>query len=196
MADKETLPDLVLRDISSQISNLLPGLIQQQPSPPESMDLRESFAVWTLDLAAPSEMRQDSAFPARETGSWHHQILFDGTPAAHAESVITCDGELRVAEVSISPLAGIVDKAIDWAESLEGAVTVRLLALPALLIYTFWLVERKQIYIIDAFPEFVDLQPGSLLSEQDFVSVLYSNLVSLEDKQGALAETKEEPLEG
>jgi hypothetical protein len=184
MADKQTLPDNVLKNISNQIGDLLPGLIQQLSTPPKTVELRESFAVWTLDLfVQKTEMRSNSQFPARETGGWHHQILFDGAAAAHAESIMLDSGELRVGEVSISPLAKKVDEAIDWAESLHGSMTVRLLELPSLLIYTFWLVESQQIYIIDSFPTFVDLKPGSLLSERDFESFLFSNLQSLEPSE-------------
>lgn len=178
MANKETLPDDLRDTVCLQIGDLLPGLYLKQSPAPKAVQLRESFTVWALDLSAPAEsVASNLSFPAREAHYWHHQILFDGKAEAYAESVLLDSGSLRVAEVSISPLAQKIDAAIDWVErQVDDSVLVRFLALPAFLLYTFWLVDRQQIYIIDAFPELVHLKPGQLLHEDEFLAVLRADI--------------------
>jgi hypothetical protein len=185
MAFKEKLPNDLLSDISNQISDFLPGLYEPPSRQPKLVEMRESFAVWTLDLpASPKRTAPDQEFPAYDTGYWHHQILFDGKAAGHAESEMTESRSLSLHEVSISPLAKKIDDAIEWAEKkVKQPVLLRLLALPSLLIYTFWLVDLHKIYIIDAFPDFIHLQTGKLLSEKKFLSLLYKDLEAFESKR-------------
>jgi len=190
MTVKDDLPDQVLDSISHQIGMLLPGLLQRQPAPPVSVALAESFEVWTLDLPKAVDALEPLAFPVRKARYWHHQVLFDGEVKAHAKSQMSPSQQARVLQVSISPLAKKIDAAIEWVESPErewatsDLVHVQLLAVESLLIYTFRLVEPKKVYVIDAFPGFVNLQPGQLLDEVGFLAALYSDLRSQKENYG------------
>lgn len=183
MLVKENLPEARLETISKQITGMLAGLLDKRASQPNSMQLRESFAIWTLNLRDLTDNPpKDAGLPALETGYWHHQILFDGKPKAHARSEVFPKRPARVREVAISPLAKKIDDAIEFVESPErdwassDVVHVQLLALPSLLIYTFRLVEPKKVYLIDAFPEFISLKQGRLFDEGSFLASLYSDL--------------------
>jgi hypothetical protein len=199
MIVKETLPKEVKETIKEQIGYMLPGLFHQQSDRPVSVQLRESFLTWTLDLNAlvqqtldfktlVAQMRQGLSLPAQQAGVWHHQILFNGEPRAWAESEVSASGQPRVREVSISPLAKKIDDAIEWVESparewaKSPSLHVRLLSLPSLLIHTFWLLEPRNVYVIGALPKFVNLLERQLLDEAAFLEALYANLLSREKR--------------
>lgn len=185
MAVKKSLPDATLKVIADQISNMLPGLCQQESIPPKLVELRESFAIWTLNLATVMESSPVlKPLPAHKTRFWHHQILFDGEAKAYAESEVSDSQLVSVRETSISPLPGKIEQAIEWVESYDKESTeLRLLVLTSFLIYAFWLVERHQIYIIDAFPEFADFRDRRLFSEKEFLSSLQTGIKSIEAKR-------------
>jgi len=199
MIVKDTLPTDFKKTIKQQIGYMLPGLLHQHSGRPKSVELRESFLTWTLDLntllqqaldlkTLRARMSAGSFLPAQETGVWHHQILFDGEPRAWAESEVLASGKARVREVSISPLAKKIDDAIEWVESparewaKSASVHVRLLSLPSLLMHTFWLLEPRNVYVIGALPKFVNLVERQLFDEAAFIQALYADLLSREKR--------------
>jgi hypothetical protein len=170
---------------------MLAGLLYGRSPQPSSIELRESFAMWSLNLTnLTHDPPKQASLPVLETGFWHHQILLDGEPKAYARSKVLPKKPSNVVEVAISPLARRIDEAIDWVESPERAwassdlIHVQLLAIESLLIYALRLVEPKKVYIIDAFPEFINLPPGQLLDERAFLGALYTDLRSQEEKYG------------
>jgi hypothetical protein len=189
MTGKEELPREARKSISEQIERLLSGVLKQQSPAPKSVELGESFSIWTLDVGNLDERSLSaSAFHPRRTGLWHHQIFFDGEPKGWAESEMRSGQPVRVLEVSLGPIAKKIDDAIDWIEKHEvdwavsNSSTVRFLAIKQLLIYTFWLFEPRKIYLIDIFPEFQRLTPGRLVDEDSFVALLAEDLRVREER--------------
>lgn len=191
MLVKTVLPTDTFKQIVNEIGSMMAGLLDKRSPRPDSVEIRESFEMWTLNLENLKDRPpNEQSLPVVKTGYWHHQILFDRQPRAHALSKVLVEEPACVLEVAISPLAKKIDDAIEWVENPErdwatsDLVHVQLLALPSLLIYTFRLVEPKKVYVINAFPGFVNLQPGQLLDEVGFLAVLYSDLRSQEENYG------------
>jgi hypothetical protein len=201
MIVKKELPEDQLEAVSSQIATMLAELLYHREPKPSKVELRESFAMFTLDVGnlmadiAEGNLRnliahiaKGTVFPVLETNHWHHQILFDGKPSAHARSEIPPGKPPRVVEVAISPLASKIDAAIEGLENAEDQwpefelVHVQFLAFEPLLIHTFRLLELKKLYIIDAFAELVKLQDGHLIEESDFLTILNAGVQFMEER--------------
>jgi hypothetical protein len=118
--------------------------------------LCESFQVWALGTVAMRAVREGLAGMhtgqrlieyAENTRYWHHQIRSDGVAAVgFAESLceISKAGRerWRVKSVTFSPIAGAIDaaiKRIDRLTDLEEDDLVRLLIVPGMGLYAFWL---------------------------------------------------------
>lgn len=178
-----TRPPEILKNVLKQIGALIPGLLEDRAPATKTVNLRESFAAWEIPLYGVEESLAPKAqFPAREAGYWHHQLMLDEEVAAHAESEPRLRPR-RVRRVTISPLAKKIDDAITWVDRHEGElekdfpnVSVRFLAIPSILIYAFWLVEPKKVYVIDAFSAFKSLKAGQLLDEKEFLKRMIRDL--------------------
>lgn len=186
--------------VDSQVATMLAELLYHREPKPKEVQLRESFAMYALDASnlmtgiAEVNLRklithiaQGDILPIVETNYWYHQILFDGEPSAHARSEMLPGKPPRVVEVAISPLAKKMNAAIERLEKAQrqwsgfDAVQVQFLAIEPLLIYTFRLLEIKKLYIIDAFAEFVHLQPGQWIAESDFLPILNAGMQIIEN---------------
>lgn len=119
---------------------------------PPSLELRETFAVWSLRDDKISEGLRtgaDLVQLAEPTGRWHHQVVCNDLPVGFARSVSEDGGGCGVSQLYVSDLAAYIDDAIRWVDEFEKAnplyaasnPLVRLLFIPSYQTHAFWLVK-------------------------------------------------------
>ena len=196
MEDKLTytaiLNTFMLDSVAQQIGELLgevaePSLLNAQP-----IELRETLEVWALGLDAlahGSASGKNLSQFARPTGRRHHQITFDGNPAAFARSSVSEAGcNPVVEELFTSPLAAKLDAAMEWVDqNVSGEPSARLLVVPARYLHALWLTgganEAGHVLIVetagtqqtqsgDAVNGFQNPQVYQLLEERKFLKYL------------------------
>lgn len=204
MAHTSSINDQALDAISQQIGELLRDIAEPSLLNANSIEIRESFELWTLELDAlvygVTTQNMYLRQLARPTGRWHHQITFDDKAEAFARTSISSTGEGHhvLEELFISPLARHVDEAINWVDQntqdLDDPL-VYLLVAPAHYLHAFWLTNDAtgtsyvlpiDIAAADNFNVPVNtlnslgnFLTGQLYSDSQFLSTLTQSLPSL-----------------
>ena len=179
MAHAEELPSDIRTSIARQIGARLPKLSNATPGgPPDASEksvkafeeMYVSYPIYTFDARAFSETIRDVA---RHTGRWHHQFRrVTSMSSGPAQVSVLGSAVSRVfgpspTDWNIVSVAGAtpasasgpdvdltseIDGAGDWIDKyVHDNPLVRLLALPSLFVYAFWLVypEHDCVVIID-----------------------------------------------
>jgi hypothetical protein len=164
--------DTVAAQVGAEAGRSLGAAILQK-----SMELTESFSVWSLGADAVAKVHADLAQLAHNTGRWHHQIKIDGKADSFARSMpLGPDAaDWSVREVFASDVARKIDEGIEWIDrNVPGDPLVRLLVVPAYHLHAFWLTEGgvSQVLVVDMPPGFSKLQPGKLYTSKEFLEAL------------------------
>jgi len=173
--------DGFIHDITEQLGRILPGLYLELKETPEKTELGESFDVWEIDIRELRQSLHNGNFPALPTQYQHHQILFDGQARASALSEKLPSGSQRVFKVGFSDVAMRIDQAIERLDSDVGDDSrVVLLKARACWVYAFWLLDRRQVFLVSVPSRFTQLseqlQAGNYLHEMDFIGALYDEI--------------------
>lgn len=193
MANTKQLPPEVLEVVAQQIGARLgifpddPNFFAAEASAAEpSLDLAESFEVWSLPPDALEEVANGLDLPdiARPTGVWHHQIRSNREARSFARSrpLGPTPDSWSVRELFVSSLAEDLSNAIDWVENnVPPNLEVRYLSSPPHQVDAFWLLAEpssplftewnNRVVIIRAGASSV-LNSLEMLSSQDFFRVL------------------------
>lgn len=136
----------MLDSIAQQVGELLgdvaePALLNAQP-----IELRETLEVGALGLDALAHGNASGKSLSQlacPTGRCHHQITFDGNPAAFARSSVSEeDCNPVVEELFMSLLAAKLDAAMEWIDqNVSGEPLARLLVVPARYLHALWLTD-------------------------------------------------------
>lgn len=148
ITDERSLGDEQSLNFATSLYPQLSRLLAASNSPESSAKfdkiwVAESFQVWTLCL---EEFLSETEKPLQErvrwADIWHHQLRAtpDGPAVAFARS-LGKDGKLDLRAVHFSPLAGEIDRAIQWVDEKrpEDDWRVRLLEVPELRLPMLWL---------------------------------------------------------
>jgi hypothetical protein len=170
-------------DLSKQIAEFLPGTKLQMKSKLDKAELGESFKIWTLDTKRLLQGNEADSLEdlAHDTNRWHHQVFLNDTAQACAESRIV-DNKAQVYQLSLSPLAAKIESAIDLLDNAPDQV--RFLTASPLLLFAFWLVESRKVYLLDASESFSRLKSHRerVFPEVDFINLLREDLQSIKLK--------------
>jgi hypothetical protein len=178
MAINETVQLLPIEQLTSQIGNLLSGIAKTADPEAASAELNASFAVWYLDEKDIQPAIANGTFPADLTNYQYHHILIDKRPTAFAITESSADGSWQVNSAVIGELAGKVEKAIQALdEPAYDDTEVRLLVIPSQQVYGFWMVERKEVYVVSVPNSFQRLHSGQTLPEAEFLTAVYEEIV-------------------
>jgi hypothetical protein len=116
------------------------------PSSTRTCEIAESFEVWQIDAPAivDSPPRVALRDVARPTARTHHQLHVGGVPVAYARSAM--QGRMRrVINLSVSPLAEAIDRAIGYLDvNARWRGEARMLLVPARRTVALWLVPRDR----------------------------------------------------
>jgi hypothetical protein len=185
--DETTLPAPSGPELAAQIGRLFSGLYYRMNEKPKTIALSESFDKWSLSTRFLKQAIAKGKFPARKTGFQHHQIMLDGKAKAFAVSQELPDGSQQVVSVQISTIAERIDEAITHFDDIDTTDSkVRLLTIRSFSIYTFWLVDSNQVYVVSVPPRFRrvgQLQVGELISPEGLVRWLQGKLDHLKPKE-------------
>src|SRR6185436_11850042 len=173
--------DGFIHDITEQLGRILPGLYLELKETPEKTELGESFDVWEIDTRELRQSLHNGNFPALPTQYQHHQILFDGQARASALSEKTPTGSKKVFKVAVSDVAQRIDQAIERLDlDVEDYSRVVLLKARACWVYAFWLLDRRQVFLVSVPSRFTKLsehlQAEKYLHEMDFIVALYDEI--------------------
>jgi hypothetical protein len=186
MAYTEIFPDKDTwrNEIKNQIAEFLPGMRHRLPKEIRNVQLGESFKIWELDTQRLlTVLGTGLGALSRESERWHHQVFVNEVAQAYAESRLEDGDNVHVYQLSVSPLAGKIDQAIDLVDS--SSDQVRFLCVPPFRLFAFWMVESTQVYLLDAPATFVRVKPylGHVLSEGDFITLLRADLKAVPEKK-------------
>ena len=177
MAYRDTLPNDVIDHVASEIDMKARRVFRETIYSQQTLELTESFGVWTLGVDAVTKPNIDLAQLARQTGQWQHQIKIDGKPEVFARSMPlgpnSADWSVRA--LSKSHIAERIDEAIAWVDSnVQSDPLVRLLFVPAWHLHALWLVEdeKSHILVVDMPWSFTKLQYGKLYIAKEFLETL------------------------
>ncbi|MCI0490326.1 MAG: hypothetical protein L0229_27350 [Blastocatellia bacterium] len=146
--------------------------------------MAESFDIWNLSTKNLQKAIESGKFPSYKTRYQHHQILLDNSAKACALSQKPPSGVHKVFNVAISKVAGRIDEAITHLEKEEKDDSrVRLLVIRPFWIYAFWLVDRKQVYLISVSARIRGLKAGQQVSTSKLLRVLNKNINRFEPKE-------------
>lgn len=165
MAHTTDLPAASLASIATQIAERRPPILAMHGAPGAPRRITESFPIWMLgadDLGTSGQRLRDVA---RDTKTWHHQINQGDQAREVARSVPApapgnADG-MKLVEFGTSPLASKIGETLVWIDQHStGDPMVRLLAIPAYFVLTFWLeqADKDEIVLVDRPPTFDALQ--------------------------------------
>ena len=193
MAHTDHIEERSLNYIVSQITELINAGADKRFLNKESLALTETFAVWTIDPSVLDSSRKDIADVlssdiarwATSTRQWHHQIRFGAKAKAFARSAYRGEGstELYLAQLTVAPQAGMIDRAINLVDRegerdsvLRSDPVVRLLELPAYSFTSLWLLDESaresRALIIDAPSRYKNLEHDKFLTSQVVFSCL------------------------
>jgi hypothetical protein len=177
MAYTDTLPNDVIDHVASEIGIKAGQFLVETIHAEQTLELSESFPVWTLGADAVTKPDMDLSQLAGQTGRWHHQIKIDGKPEVFARSMPLGPNaaDWSVREVFTSQIAKKLDEAIDWVDrNVQGDPLVRLVIAPAWHLHTLWLVEdgKSHILVVDMPSSYTKLQYGNLYTSKEFLEAL------------------------
>jgi len=177
MAYADTLPNDVTDHVASEIGMMAGPVLGETIRAEQTLELTESFAVWTLGADAVTKPSMDLSQLARQTGRWHHQIKIDGKPEAFARSMPLGPkaADWSVRQLFTSRIAKRLDEAIDWVDrNVQGDPLVRLLLVPPWHLHTFWLVEDREsrILVVDIPLSYTKLQYRKLYTSKEVLETL------------------------
>jgi len=195
MVVNEANCDGFIHDIAEQLGRMLPGLCLELNQNPEKTELGESFDVWEIDTRELRQSLHNGNFPASPTQHQHHQILFDGQARASALSEKTPTGSKKVFKVAVSDVAQSIDQAIERLDlDVEDYSRVVLLKARACWVYAFWLLDRRQVFLVSVPSRFTQLseqlQAGNYLHEMDFIVTLYDEIERVMVRQNDSLDTE------
>jgi hypothetical protein len=152
-------------------------------APSEKIELGEDFQVWTLNPDASKNLDSSLSSLATPTGYWYHLIRRGGRVREFASSKAEAlAGDQRVHSVFTSPIAGQIDRAIEWVDQNDTTdATVRLLFIPYCGLHAFWLLEDggDRIVIVD-----MPGQPGKLQYRRFYQTREFLELLSEQPSVG------------
>lgn len=190
MANAEKLSNDVLNVVAEQIKERLGNVSPERffiplanGAPTPSAELTESFDVWMLgvdNLDSYAQAETDLLNLAKPTGRWHHQIRFDDRGGAFALSKPLGPeaSSWSVREISVSPIADDIDKAITLVDDLNlpDDRLVRMLVAPAFHLKAFWIIDKtantSEVLVISASPSLTHLKLNEKISSKDFLDAL------------------------
>jgi hypothetical protein len=177
MAYPDTPPHDVIDHVASELGMKGRRVLRETIFPQETLELTESFAVWTLGLDAVTKPNIDLSQLARQTGQWQHQIKIDGKAEAFARSMPLGPNatDWPVRALFKSHIAERIDEAIDWVDhNVQGDPLVRLLIVLAYHLHAFWLVEagNSHILVVDMPSSYTTLQYRNLYTAKEFLETL------------------------
>jgi hypothetical protein len=170
-----------LDTLTEQIGRLLPVIYSVPKAERDKVTLRQSFAVWTIDVDAIEFAAKDGSFPAHATDYHHHQIAIGESAAAYALSHLS-SGSLQVCEVGMSPIAKQIEDAISLLPvDVTNDTVVRFLVIRTLGVYAFWLPPDR-IHVISVPLHFKKLPPTQDLDTAGFLKNLAEELDKVSSK--------------
>ena len=185
MAKFVQLPEAVLDAITKKIGPKLETVTGSLGAGPGDVALFESTEVWMLEasqVVLPGINK--IGMLAKPTGRWHHQIknVAGDSPLAYARTKPLGVTAVSWAVVGVFGAGGIAtkfDDAARWIDAnVDGTIDyeVRLLEIPAYLMFAFWLVapspsDASLIVMITA-PEGSDLAAERTYTESEFLVLL------------------------
>jgi len=184
MAINNTVLDTKAPELAEQIGRLFSGLYYSLETKPKTSVLSESFDIWRLSTQYLQNAIAKGKFPARKTIFQHHQIMLDGKAKAYGISKRSTDGKRQVFSVQLSKIAERIDNAISQIDKDDNSEDrVRLLMSRSFGLYAFWLVDRKQVYIVSVPHRFKQLRIGQYLSLEELMRVLQHKLEQLKPRR-------------
>lgn len=182
------LDDATKRLIVAQLSDPFSGLYNQLDTN-EVPRLGESFIIWRLDTGDLRTGFVEGKLLARETTFLHHQIWLGDRAKAYAVSDMS-SGTPQVIRGGFSIVAERMYDAIDnlghdYPDNQKPDLKGRLLVVPAVKIYSFWLwsdtdENEQQIYLFSAPDRFKELQKPDYFKPEAFLNLLSVALVPFE----------------
>jgi hypothetical protein len=172
------------KQVSNQIADFLPGIKEQLKTKLSDAQLSESFKIWAIGLGDVKKAGANAKLEtlAYDTRHWHHQVFINEKARVYAESRFVKGGKPRVYQLSISALAGKIDKAIDLLDKFDDEV--RFIKVPPFQIHAFWLVKSEKVYLLNAPWDFDSLRPylRKFLHKDRFIELLQKEIAALDKK--------------
>jgi hypothetical protein len=185
------LDDATIKLIVAQLSEPFSGLYNQLDTD-EVPRLGESFVIWSLDTGNLRTAFVEGQLLAGKTTFQHHQIWLGDRAKAYAISDMS-SGAPQVIKGGFSIVAERMHDAIgfldDDPENQQPDLKGRLLVVPAVKIYSFWLrsVEdenEQKIYLFSAPDRFDELQKPRYFKPEEFLNFLGAVLAPFESFTG------------
>lgn len=174
MAHKATLPGEAVDEIKKQLGGSLPLVFDINRLHSREVKLGASFQVWELSADYDLKPLKPFAKLVTNTGEWHHLIYLDDEAIGFAISGVNepPKGRLTIQEVYKSEIAAKIDAAMTMVDNLQKDSLTHLLVLQNYLLYAFWLVDIKEVFVISQPEEFKYINSHQLVSEDKFLSDL------------------------
>jgi hypothetical protein len=178
MSRAPKFPKSTLRYLAGQVAEKLAAESVAALAKGVKIELAETLPIWFLGYTATSTPHARLAELAHRTGYWHHQIRHNGHAKEYALSRTFGPGvrDWEIRAIMSSPLAGEIEKAIEWIDTqeIEGDPLACLLSIPAYQMTAFWLRGKKddKIVVVDQPKSFKQLKKKHLYGERDFLTLL------------------------
>ncbi len=146
--------------------------VRGEPTP--EPQLADALPVWSITTDVAKSDEAGLASLARPARMWHHQVVVNGVHVAFARTR-QVRGRPRFLALVPSPVAGRIDRALDWVDrNVPRDPPLRLLEAPPYRVTALWIAQRKRsrLLVVDA-PPGLNLPDESMpVDEAEFLNRL------------------------